>query len=152
MNKKAVIVVGIVIVVGGVAVVLGGKQSNTETNSVPSNYSADQSKQSSEKPNTSNTNAPTTASDFVVKATDNSADPTTLNVRKGDTVKVTFSVQQEGVYHGGLEFKSDVISSGPIKPGESQTVSFVADRSFDFTPYWYQSQVKKDYLVSVKVQ
>jgi hypothetical protein len=76
----------------------------------------------------------------------------TLNVKKGDKITVTFKVDTNNVYHGGLEFKSDVVSSKPIKPGDSDTVTFTADKSFDFTPYWYQSQIKKDYLISVKVQ
>jgi hypothetical protein len=58
------------------------------------------------------------------------------------------------VYHGGLEFKGDTtsIDSGSIAPGASKTITFVADQSFNFIPYWYQSQVKKDYMIAVKVQ
>jgi hypothetical protein len=30
-------------------------------------------------------------------------------------------------------------------------VTFVASKSFKFTPYWYQSNVQKDYFITVNV-
>jgi len=42
-------------------------------------------------------------------------------------------------------------SSGGIAPGNSKAVTFIADHSFTFQPYWFQSGVKKDYLVTVTV-
>jgi hypothetical protein len=90
---------------------------------------------------------------FTIHANDDSADHETISVMKGAKVSLTFSVDESGVYHGGLEFKSTdpQIDSGAIAPGESKAVTFTADKPFSFQPYWYASQVKKDYLVNVKV-
>jgi len=92
-----------------------------------------------------------TATSFTVNANDETADQKSLSVKKGDQITVTFKVDTNEVYHGGLEFRSDVVSSKPIKPGGSDTVTFTADKSFDFTPYWYQSNIQKSYLIHVNV-
>jgi hypothetical protein len=36
--------------------------------------------------------------------------------------------------------------------GKSGTATFVATKSFKFTPLWYQSNVQKDYFVTVNVK
>lgn len=93
-------------------------------------------------------------SNFTIHAEDNEADKEVITVSKGSKVNLTFAVDDSGVYHGGLQFKSTdpAIDSGPIDPGKAKTVSFTADHSFSFTPYWYASQVKKDYQIQVQVQ
>ncbi len=142
MNRKigAAVLVVVIVVVGIVAYALNNRPSSSSNNGTNTNSSA------------SNANQAAAGTSFTINATDDSADVTTLNVKKGDTIKITFNVQQQGVYHGGLEFRSDGVSSGPIQPGQSKTVTFAADKSFTFTPYWYQSNVKKDYTISVNVQ
>ncbi len=136
VNRKisAIIIIAVLVIAGGVVYMLNNRAAAPSTNNTPS----------------SNTKS-ATGTAFTINATDDSADITTLNVKKGDSISVTFNVSQQGVYHGGLEFKSDAISSGPIQPGQSKTITFTADKSFDFTPYWYQSNIKKDYIISVKV-
>ncbi|HSX05088.1 MAG TPA: hypothetical protein VLF69_01315 [Candidatus Saccharimonadales bacterium] len=101
----------------------------------------------------SGSTAPSTET-FTVSANDDNASPESINVKKGDTVKITFKVEDQGTYHGGLQFKNaDLgLDSGPIAVGSSGTVSFTAGKSFKFTPYWYQSSVQKDYFVTVNVQ
>lgn len=141
MNKKLIIGIVVAIAVAGGVVLAMNSSNKDETSSTAS--TANQNTASSTTP---------TGTDFTINANDTSADIESVSVKKGDTIKVTFKVDQSGVYHGGLQFKSDVVSSEGIAPGQSGTVTFVADKSFNFTPYWFQGQVKKDYLISVKVQ
>src|SRR6185436_12745121 len=37
--------------------------------------------------------------------------PTTLNVQKGALVRIAFNVKPTGVYYGGLDFRSSVVST-----------------------------------------
>lgn len=148
--KKAIAIIVIVLVIGGGAYALFHKSDNKKSTTLAVNTTS--TTQSSDQSSASTATPAATSTSFSIKANDDSASPTTLNVKKGDAIKVTFNVEQNEVYHGGLEFKSDVVDSQPIKPGSSDTVSFTADKSFDFTPYWYQSSIKKDYLIHVNVQ
>lgn len=145
--KKAIIIIVIVLVIGGGAFALM-KHNNNDTSSKPAATSSSTPAKSTASAN----QTAATGTSFTINANDETADVKTLNVKKGDSISVTFKVDTDSVYHGGLEFKSDVVNSKPIKPGDSDTVTFTADKSFDFTPYWYQSDVKKDYLISIKVQ
>lgn len=90
----------------------------------------------------------------TIQANDTNASMEAINAVNGQTVNITFAVSTEGTYHGGLEFKSTdpAIDSGPIAEGSSKTVSFIATKSFKFTPFWYQSGVQKDYFVTVNVK
>jgi hypothetical protein len=90
----------------------------------------------------------------MVQANDTSATPDTITATKGQAVNITFAVSSNGTYHGGLDFKSTdpALDSGAIPTGISKRVSFIADKSFKFTPYWYQSNVQKDYFVTVNVR
>lgn len=162
--KKGIIaaVVVVVLAIGGFALAhskSSDKNDATNTADTSSNKAADTSTNNTTANTDTTTNTdssasttPTTGTDFTINANDESADKETINVKKGDTIKITFHVTQNETYHGGLEFKSDVVNSAGIKTGDSGTVTFTADRSFDFTPYWYQSDIKKDYVISVKVQ
>lgn len=148
--KAGIIAVVVVAVlgVGGLALTHKSKPSSNSTNNSSSNSSSDSSNSSSDN---SSSSSAKTGTDFTINANDDSADVETLNVKKGDAITVTFKVDTNEVYHGGLEFKSDTVSSKPIKPGDSDTVHFTADKSFDFTPFWYQSSIQKDYLIHVNV-
>jgi uncharacterized protein YxeA len=148
--KKAIVVIVIVLAVGGGAFALVKHNDTKDSASTPATTNSSSPEKSTANESGSQTAAAGTS--FTVNANDETADVKTLNVKKGDNISVTFKVDTDSVYHGGLEFKSDVVSSKPIKPGGSDTVTFTADKSFDFTPYWYQSDIKKDYLISVKVQ
>lgn len=90
----------------------------------------------------------------TVSANDSSASPETVTAKNGQKVNITFAVSNSGTYHGGLDFKSSdpSLDSGPITQGSSKMVSFTATKSFQFTPFWYQSNVQKDYFVTVTVQ
>jgi len=89
---------------------------------------------------------------FTIVANDSSASPTSIRIKKGEAVEITFQVKKEGTYYGGLDFRSPIVSSGKIAPGESKTISFKADQSFSFTPYWPASNVAKPYKIEVIVE
>lgn len=162
-SMKALIVIVILAIIGG-----GGYaawHSKQSTSSAKSSMSTTQSS-SNTAPSTMNpapqtppantqpTNTNTNPASFSVHANDNGADRETISVSKGQAVQLTFNVDQGGVYHGGLQFVSTdpSLDTGPIDPGEAKTVSFTANKSFSFTPYWYANHVQKDYQIQVSVQ
>jgi len=77
----------------------------------------------------------------------------TFDVKKGDKVKLTITVDVtdvsfngEDVYgpaQKGLPQDQYVFYAGHILPGKSKTVEFVANESFDFGVYWPGSSVLK---------
>ncbi len=150
MNKKAGIAALVVVVIVGAGVVLATHKSTDKSSDSSSSTSQNNSSSSNGTMLTSDSMSPS----FTINANDNSADHETISVVKGADVSLTFAVDKSGVYHGGLEFKSTdpQIDSGAIAPGASKTVHFTASKSFSFQPYWYASQVKKDYLVTVTVK
>ncbi len=89
---------------------------------------------------------------FTVHANDSSADLTKIMVNKGATVTITFSVDANDTYHGGLDFRSPVVNTGPIAPGSSKTINFTAINSFNITPYWPTTNIQKPYTISVTVE
>lgn len=104
------------------------------------------------KPSTTPTPPAQPVANFTVSADDNTAVPTSISVIKGQKVNVTFKVGSQNVYHAGLEFKSSVVNTGTISSGQSKTISFTADQSFDFTPFWPASNTKKPYVIHVVVK
>lgn len=105
-------------------------------------------------PTTTPTQQPTTAvKEFSITADDASYSPSgSINVKRGDKVKITFNVKTSGVRFGGLDFRSSEFDTGTIKPGNSKTVEFVADKSFSISSYWPGSNTKKPYTIQVVVQ
>jgi cytoskeletal protein RodZ len=89
---------------------------------------------------------------FSVTGSDTKASLTSITVAKGTPVTITFTVDANNTYHGGLDFRSSVISTGTILPGKSKSVSFTATTSFAFTPYWPATNTKKPYVISVLVK
>lgn len=77
---------------------------------------------------------------FTIEADDKGFYPAgDITVKKGDNVKLTFTVRTSNVYYGGLEMKSDggpIFDTGAIKPGQSSTVEFVADKTFTYSSWW----------------
>ncbi len=95
---------------------------------------------------------PIVSKSFTVNGNDTTADLKKIVVLQGTTVKVTFAVDAKGTYHGGLDFRSPGISTGTIPPGASETISFVATKSFSFVPYWPDTNEAKPYTIDVIVQ
>jgi hypothetical protein len=160
--KKAIIAsVVAVLVIGGVSYAAFHRSSNSTVQmksqaatSSPAPVATTTTPKASSTP-MSTSQAPATPSPMNVttSANDTGASVETINAKAGQTVNITFDVSTSGTYHGGLEFKSadPAIDSGPIAEGSSKTVTFVASKSFKFTPFWYQSDVQKDYFITVNV-
>lgn len=152
MNRNSKIILGVVVVIIIVSAVALAMHHSKMTASTSSSQPATTTPPASSTTTPSSSSTSTT--NISITANDSSASQTDITVNKGAKVNLTFKVDSDGVYHGGLEFKSTdpAIDSGGIKPGDSKTISFVADKSFSFTPYWYESGVKKDYMINVNVQ
>ena len=77
----------------------------------------------------------------TIEADDNGFYPSSeVRVKKGAEVKLTFTVRTTNVYFGGLDFRSSKFKTASVKPGQSTTVEFVADESFEFTSWWPASE------------
>ena len=75
--------------------------------------------------------------EFTIEADDSGLYPSSIEVNKGDTVKITFEVRSQGTYFGGLDFRSDVWGdTGKVSKGESTIVEFIAEETFQFKSYW----------------
>lgn len=151
MNKSVRIggIVALLVVAGGTFMLMH-KSPKTKT---AANMSAAQMHQTGPATSTNSTSTSGNTMAVTVTANDESATPETITAKKGQTVKLTFDVSSKGTYHGGLDFKSagPAIDSGSIDEGSSKTITFTATKSFKFTPYWYKSNVQKDYFVTVTV-
>lgn len=150
MNKVILIIVGIaVVLVGGYFLVFKGAYQPTPSVSEPNQQPT--SEPSAKEPSEEQQPVYKIVS-FTVIGNDFAGSPTTLNVKKGDTVQITFKVQTEGTYYGGLDFRSSVINTGKIVPGSSKTITFTAIDSLTFTPYWPSANIKKPYTINVVVE
>lgn len=89
---------------------------------------------------------------FTVVADETVATPSSVTVTKGAIVNLTIQVKTEGVYYGGIDYRSSVVNSGTIYAGQSKTVTFTADQSFTLTPYWPSSGVQKQSKINIVVQ
>lgn len=97
---------------------------------------------------TSPTPAPTfvvpTTLEFKLEADDAGFYPSSeIRVKKGSKVKLTFVVRTDRVYYAGLDFRSSKFNTSRIDPGNSTTVEFTADESFEFKSYWPATGVLK---------
>jgi Flp pilus assembly protein TadG len=149
------IIIGVVIIIalGGGAYALSQRNDSDKAKSTESNSSNEVT-----QPAQNTAAQPATDSgnplNITISANDNTAAPDTINATRGQTVNLTFKITNEGTYYGGMQFKSadPVIDSGVIPGGQSKTLTFTADKSFKFIPYWPQSDIKKDYVIMVNVQ
>lgn len=87
----------------------------------------------------------------TIDVDDTAAGMYAVDVRAGTRVTLTLNVVKLNVLHGGLDFRSQAISTGIILPGQSRTVEFVADRSVVFTPYYADSLTPAPYTVKFNV-
>ena len=82
--------------------------------------------------------------EFTIEGDDNGLYPSSINVSKGDNVRITFKARSQGVYYGGLDFRSSVWGdTGKVPAGGQTTINFTADETFTFSSYWPSSGVKK---------
>lgn len=87
----------------------------------------------------------------TVRVNDEKSDLGTIEANKGDTVRLTFIADPRNNYHNGLEFRSDVMDPVRVLNGQSMMISFVADESFTFTPYWPGFATALPYKIEVVV-
>jgi hypothetical protein len=91
--------------------------------------------------------------EFTVEADDNAFYPSSIEVQKGEKVKITIKVRSEGVYFNGLLFTADAVNynSGDIKPGDSTAYELHANESFKISSWWPSTRrFKADFSVNVK--
>lgn len=82
--------------------------------------------------------------EFKIEADDNGFYPSgEVKVPQGAKVKIHFIVRRDLVYYGGLRFTSSKFNTGAVKPGDTATVEFVADESFEFKSWWPVTDVLK---------
>ncbi len=87
---------------------------------------------------------PPSTKEFTIEADDAGLYPSSVEVNKGDTVKITFKVRSKGTYYGGLDFRSSVWGdTGKVPPGGTKTLEFTATQSFQYKSYWPASNVLK---------
>lgn len=92
-----------------------------------------------------------TTKDFTIEADDrgfyiDSKDTSSIAVLKGQLVKISFKVKQDGTYYGGLDFRGCGQDTPDTKPGDFVQIQFTADQTCTITSYWPASNVKKDTL------
>lgn len=80
---------------------------------------------------------------FDIEADDNRFAPSEIRVARDTKVTMTFKVSETNVYFAGLDFRSPKFDTGSISPGDSTTVEFTADKSFEFKSYWPLTGVLK---------
>ena len=81
---------------------------------------------------------------FTLDADDSGFYPSgEIRVQRGTKVRLTFNVSPTNVYYAGLDFRSPKFETSRINPGQSTTVEFTADESFEFKSYWPASGVLK---------
>ena len=74
-----------------------------------------------------------------------------LHVQIGAVVKITFVARTQNISSTGLTLRSSKFETGPVKPGKSTTIEFVADQSFTISSYDGVSGIKQADL-KVEVQ
>jgi outer membrane biosynthesis protein TonB len=89
---------------------------------------------------------------FTVTADETVATPSSVTVKKGAMVHLTIQVKTEGVYYGGIDYRSSVVNSGTIYAGQTKMITFTADQSFTLVPYWPSSGVQKQSKINIVVQ
>jgi len=98
------------------------------------------------------TELPLVIKEFTVKADDNKFDPSSIEVAKGEKVKLILKVSDTNVYFGGLLFTADEVNydSGDIKPGDSTIYEFTADKPFTISSWWPSpKRFKADFKVNL---
>ena len=85
-----------------------------------------------------------TVKEFSISSDDRRFDPNSIQVNKGDNVKITFNFDSGRIYFGGLDVRSDYFDV-QYRKGEdpSKIAEFTAEESFTFISYWPASNKLK---------
>lgn len=84
--------------------------------------------------------------EFTVEMDDNGWYPNAITMRKGVRTLLTMKLRTQNVYFGGADVKSSVFNELGMKPGETRTVAFVPETSFQASNIWPSSNVLKGTL------
>lgn len=86
-----------------------------------------------------------TVKEFTISADEERFEPSTITVNKGEKVRITFRFNDDEIYFGGLDVKSDFFNVAYRKSDskKSKTVQFTADKSFSYSGYWPQTSKLK---------
>ncbi|MBI3032999.1 cupredoxin domain-containing protein [Candidatus Woesearchaeota archaeon] len=86
-----------------------------------------------------------TNKEFVISADEKQFNPDSITVKKGSKVKINFNFNDDHIYFGGLDIKSEYFNlkykkSDKIK---TKTVEFTAEKTFSYSGYWPATNAKK---------
>lgn len=73
---------------------------------------------------------PTSSREILINGSEFSFDPATINVTKGDKIKITF--KNTGQYPHNLVISDLNIATKTIQPNQTDTVEFIADKDGTF--------------------
>lgn len=90
--------------------------------------------------------------DVRIFVNDEKSNMGSVEVNKGDTVRLTLTADPRNNYHGGLEFRSGVVDPIRILNGQSVMITFVAETSFAFTPHWPGFNEPLPYKINIIVK
>ena len=136
--KKAVIIIGVLVLVGiGVGFLFWGNNSSPanppteETDSAPTSVSTP-APVPTEASSSAGSSAPQAAKEFIVTGQNFSFAPSTITVKQGDRVRIMF--KNAGGTHD-LRLDEFNVATKRIQGGEQDSVEFVADKAGSFEYY-----------------
>lgn len=122
--KNVIILLALVIVLGGGWWIMKDKGSGLPT---------EETKNTQMTTETSGSTNSTSVKEFIVEGSSFAFAPKVLNVNKGDTVKITF-VNRTG-FHDFVIDEFAGAKTKQINGGQSETITFVADKAGSFEYY-----------------
>lgn len=75
-----------------------------------------------------------------------------LSLKRGTKVILTLRVMTFNVNFGGLDFRSPIVNTGVIPPGQTKTVEFIANESFFLVPYYPQTNLPAPYRLEFLIE
>ena len=138
MNKKIVGIIAGVIVVAAIVIIVSSKGSKTPDTAAPVTTAQDQTTAPASVSSTTTTvtitvdTQPSSVKEFTVVGDNFSFAPSTMKVKKGDTVKITFKNNK-----GFHDFRIDEfnVATKQMGGGKQETVQFVATKTGSFEYY-----------------
>ncbi len=120
MPSKLIMIVGVIIVIAiGAFLVLNSKS-----------YSTPQPTSQTQTQSTSNSTSQA-SKQITVMATEFAFNPSTLSVKKGDTVAITF--KNNGQFPHNLTIPDLSLATKTVSPGEVDTITFTFDKTGSFS-------------------
>lgn len=139
MNKTTTVIIVVIIVLLGIWFLVSKKTAQAPVNVAPSEDATEKALGLPTDENTAAGTATDTAGamqaateEFTVTGSNFSFAPSTLTVKKGDTIKITFKND-----NGTHDFRIDEfnVATAKIGTGQEETVTFVADKAGTFEYY-----------------